>query len=64
MAKMSRRNDNRFEIKVSVEGGKRLSVYGAAEAEARRKAKELREQAAKFDLSNVSRMSVREYMDH
>ena len=64
MAKMSRRNDNRFEIKVSVEGGKRLSVYGATEAEARRKAKELREQAAKFDLSNVSRMSVREYMDH
>ena len=47
MAKMSKRTDNRFEIKVTVGGGKRLSVYGATEAEARRKAKELREMSAK-----------------
>ena len=64
MAKMSKRSDDRFEIKVSVGGGKRLSVYGATEAEARKKAKELREQAIRFDMSNVCRMSVSDYMDH
>lgn len=64
MAKMSKRSDDRFEIKVSVGGGKRLSVYGATEAEARKKAKELREQAIRFDMSNVCRMSVSNYMDH
>lgn len=64
MAKMSKRTDNRFEIKVPVGGGKRLSVYGATEAEARRKAKELREMSAKYDMSSVCRMSVKDYMDH
>lgn len=64
MAKMSKRTDNRFEIKVSVGGGKRLSVYGATEAEARKKAKELRELSTKYDMSNVCRMSVKDYMNH
>ena len=62
MAKMSKRTDNRFEIKVPMGGGKRLSVYGATEAEARRKAKELREMSAKYDMSSVCRMSVKDYM--
>lgn len=64
MAKMSKRTDNRFEIKVSVGGGKRLSVYGVTEAEARKKAKELRELSTKYDMSNVCRMSVKDYMNH
>lgn len=64
MPKISKRTDKRFEIKVSIGNGKRLSVYGATEAEARKKAKELRAQAAKFDLSNVCRMTVKAYMDH
>ena len=38
MAKISKRQDKRFEIKVSVGNGKRISVYGATEAEAKKKA--------------------------
>lgn len=56
--KATKRSDNRFEIKVSIGGGKRLSVYGSTEAEARRKAKELRTKAAKYDLANISKLSV------
>ncbi len=62
--KLSKRTDNRFEIKVSIGGGKRISVYGSTEAEAKKKAKELKEQAAKFDLSNITKLSVKTYMDH
>lgn len=62
--KATKRSDNRFEIKVSIGGGKRLSAYGSTEAEARRKAKELRAKAAKYDLSNVSKLSVQSYMEH
>lgn len=62
--KASKRKDKRYEIKVSVGNGKRTSVYGCTEAEARKKAKALREQAAKFDLSNVSKLSVKSYIEH
>ncbi len=62
--KATKRSDNRFEIKVSIGGGKRLSVYGSTEAEARRKAKELRTKAAKYDLANISKLSVQSYMEH
>lgn len=62
--KATKRSDKRFEIKVSVGNGKRLSVYGVTEAEARRKAKELRAEAAKFDISNITKLSVRSYMEH
>lgn len=62
--KATKRSDNRFKIKVSIGGGKRLSAYGSTEAEARRKAKELRAKAAKYDLSNVSKLSVQSYMEH
>lgn len=64
MAKITKRSDARFEIKVTVGNGKRLSVYGATEAEARRKAKELRAEAAKFDISNIAKLSVQAYMEH
>ena len=62
--KLSKRTDNRFEIKVSIGNGKRISVYGSTEAEAKKKAKELKAQAARFDLSNISKLSVKEYMNH
>ena len=64
MAKISKRQDKRFEIKVSVGNGKRISVYGATEAEAKKKARELRAEAARFDLSNICKLSVKDYMDH
>ncbi|MCH5200579.1 MAG: site-specific integrase [Oscillospiraceae bacterium] len=64
MTKIPKRTDNRYEIKVSVGSGKRISVYGATETEARKKAKAIREEAAKFDLSNICKMSVKDYMDH
>jgi len=62
--KATKRSDKRYEIKVTVGNGKRLSVYGATEAEARRKAKELRTEAAKFDISNIAKLSVQAYMEH
>ena len=64
MAKISKRQDKRFEIKGSVGNGKRISVYGATEAEAKKKARELRAEAARFDLSNICKLSVKDYMDH
>lgn len=62
--KMSKRKDKRYEIKVSIGSGKRISVYGSTEAEARRKAKALREEAARYDLSNISKLSVQSYVEH
>ena len=62
--KASKRKDKRYEIKVSIGSGKRISVYGNTEAEARRKAKALREEAARYDLSNISKLSVQAYVEH
>lgn len=38
--------------------------HGKTEAEVRCKAKEKREEAAKYDLSNVKRMTIQTYMTH
>lgn len=62
--KASKRKDKRYEIKVSIGNGKRTSVYGSTEAEARRKAKALREEAVRYDLSNISKLSVQAYVEH
>lgn len=62
--KASKRKDKRYEIKVSIGSGKRISVYGSTEAEARRKAKALREEATRYDLSNISKLSVQSYIEH
>ncbi len=62
--KATLRKDGLYEIKVTVSNNKRVTVYGKTEAEVRRKAKEKREEAAKYDLSNVKRMTVQTYMTH
>lgn len=62
--KASKRKDKRYEIKVSIGSGKRISVYSSTEVEARRKAKALREEAARYDLSNISKLSVQSYLEH
>ena len=62
--KATLRKDGLYEIKVTVSNNKRVTVYGKTEAEARRKAKEKREEGAKYDLSNVKRMTVQTYMTH
>lgn len=62
LPEIKKRDDGYYEIKLTIGNGKRRSVYGKTETEVRRKAKQLREEAARFDISNVSRMTVRTYM--
>lgn len=64
MDNIGKRKDERFEIKISVGGGRRISVYGKTENEAKKKAKKLKEEAMKYDLSNISKLSVKSYMEH
>lgn len=62
LPEIKKRDDGYYEIKLTIGNNKRKSVYGKTETEVRRKAKQLREEAARFDISNVSRMTVRTYM--
>lgn len=62
LPEIKQREDGRYEIKVTVGRNKRRSVYGKTEAEVRKKARQLLEEAAKFNLSNISKMTVRTYM--
>lgn len=62
LPEIKQREDGRYEIKVTVSRNKRRSVYGKTEAEVRKKARQLLEEATKFNLSNISKMTVRTYM--
>lgn len=62
LPEIKQREDGRYEIKVTVGRNKRRSVYGKTEAEVRKKARQLLEEAAKFNLSNISKLTVRTYM--
>lgn len=62
LPEIKQREDGRYEIKVTVGRNKRRSVYGKTETEVRKKARQLLEEAAKFNLSNISKMTVRTYM--
>lgn len=62
LPEIKQREDGRYEIKVTVGRNKRRSVYGKTEAEVRKKARQLLEEATKFNLSNISKMTVRTYM--
>lgn len=58
LPEIKKRSDGSYEIKITVAPNVRKSVYGKTEAEVRRKAKQLREEAIRFDLSNVKKMTV------
>ena len=62
LPEIKKRNDGYYEMKITVSTGVRKSVYGKTEAEVRKKAKLLREDAARFDISNVSKQTVKTYM--
>lgn len=51
LPEIKKRDDGYYEIKLTIGNGKRRSVYGKTETEVRRKAKQLREEAARFDIS-------------
>lgn len=62
LPEIKKRNDGYYEMKITVSTGVRKSVYGKTEAEVRKKAKLLREDAARFDISNISKQTVKTYM--
>lgn len=62
LPEIKQRKDGYFEVKITVSPNVRKSVYGATKAEVRKKAKELREEAVRFDISNVKKMTVSSYM--
>jgi integrase len=62
LPEIKKRDDGYFEIKLTIGNNKRKSVYGKTETEVRRKARQLREEAARFDISNVSKMTIETYM--
>lgn len=62
LPEIKKRSDGYYEMKITVSTGVRKSVYGKTEAEVRKKAKLLRENAARFDISNISKQTVKTYM--
>ena len=48
---IKKRDNGYFEMKITVAPNVRKSVYGKSETEVRRKAKQLREEAARYDIS-------------
>lgn len=64
LPEIKQRKDGYFEVKITVSPNVRKSVYGATKAEVRKKAKELREEAVRFDISNVRKMTVSTYMTY
>ena len=59
---IKKRDNGYFEMKITVAPNVRKSVYGKSETEVRRKAKQLREEAARYDISNITKMTVESYM--
>lgn len=64
LPEIKKRRDGYYEMKITVSTNVRKSVYGATPTEVRRKARELRDEAARFDISNVKKMTVETYMTH
>ncbi len=64
LPEIKQRKDGYFEVKITVSPNVRKSVYGTTKAEVRKKAKELRNEAIRFDISNVKKMTVASYMTH
>lgn len=64
LPEIKQRKDGYFEVKITVSPNVRKSVYGATKAEVRKKARELREEAVRFDISNVRKMTVSTYMTY
>ena len=56
------RDNGYYEMKITIAPNVRKSVYGKTETEVRRKAKQLREEAVRFDITNISKMTVESYM--
>ena len=64
LPEIKKRRDGYYEMKITVSTNVRKSVYGATTTEVRRRARELRDEAARFDISNVKKMTVESYMTH
>lgn len=64
LPEIKKRRNGYYEMKITVSTNVRKSVYGATPTEVRRKARELRDEAARFDISNVKKMTVESYMTH
>lgn len=64
LPEIKKRKDGYYEQKITVSTNVRRSVYGATPTEVRRKAKELIAEAARYDISNVKKMTVSTYMTH
>lgn len=64
LPEIKKRKDGYYEMKITVSPYIRKSVYGTSPAEVRRKAKELREEAIRYDISNVKKMTVSTYMTY
>ncbi|MCX4376917.1 MAG: tyrosine-type recombinase/integrase [Lachnospiraceae bacterium] len=62
LPEIKQRKDGYFEVKITVAPNVRKSVYGATKADVRKKARELREEAVRFDISNIRKMTVSSYM--
>lgn len=64
LPEIKRRKDGYYEQKITVSTNVRRSVYGATPTEVRRKARELIAEAARYDISNVKKMTLEAYMTH
>lgn len=64
LPEIKKRKDGYYEQKITVSTNVRRSVYGATPTEVRRKAKELIAETARYDISNVKKMTVSTYMTH
>ncbi len=62
LPEIKKRKDGYYEQKITVSTNVRRSVYGATPTEVRRKTKELIAEAARYDISNVKKMTLEAYM--
>ena len=58
LPEIKQRKDGYYEQKITVSTNVRKSVYGATPTEVRRKARELIAEAARYDISNVKKMTL------
>ena len=64
LPEIKKRKDGYYEQKITVSTNIRKSVYGATPTEVRRKARELIAEAARYDISNVKKMTLETYITH
>lgn len=64
LPEIKKRKDGYYEQKITVSTNVRRSVYGATPTEVRGKTKELIAEAARYDISNVKKMTLEAYMIH